>query len=303
MLLKSSGNLGIATATPNDKLHVASGYVRLQAAEQVEAGYTQRVGIRWTQETDVEVAKIEVERPSWGSAPANLKFSTRNISSQNIERMDITHDGAINSLNGAYFNGYVTTSNVDGQNNQPFRLSDDYSSYMVSVAGNTWGLFWAGNVDARYGTNGLGGPGNIWSNTANPNEFSFVGSDKTRWTLDGNTGNTWQNGTLTTVGNITSGGDVLSNSDARLKSNIRTIDNPRELIAGLSGKLYTKDSKNNQLGFIAQEVEEILPQLVHTEGDEMGTKSVNYLGVVALLVEAVKDLQQQVDELKLKLEN
>ncbi len=35
----------------------------------------------------------------------------------------------------------------------------------------------------------------------------------------------------------------------------------------------------------------------------MGTKSVNYLGVVALLVEAVKDLQQQVDELQLKLEN
>jgi hypothetical protein len=303
MTIAASGNIGIATATPNDKLHIASGYVRLQAANQTSGDHTQRVGIRWAQESDQEVAKIEVERPSWSGAPSNLKFSTRNTSNTTIERMDITHDGAINSLNGAYFNGYVTTSNVDGQNNQPFRLSQDYSSYMVSVAGNTWGLFWAGNDGARYGTNGLGGPGNIWSNTGNPNEFSFVGSDLTRWTLDGNTGNTWQNGTLTTVGNITSGGDVLSNSDARLKSNIRIIDNPRELIAGLSGKLYTKDSKNDQLGFIAQEVEEILPQLVHTEGDEMGTKSVNYLGVVALLVEAVKDLQQQVDELKLKLEN
>jgi len=171
---------------------------------------------------------------------------------------------------------------------------------MFSVANNpaTWGLFWAGNSGARYGTNGNSGPGNIWGNSGNPNEFVFVGSDNTKWTVNGNNGNTWQSGTLTTVGDITSGGDVITNSDARLKSDVRTISNPRQLIAGLSGKLYTKDDKENQLGFIAQQVEEVLPQLVHTANDEMGTKSVNYQGVIALLVEAVKDLQQQVDELK-----
>ena len=56
---------------------------------------------------------------------------------------------------------------------------------MVAAAGTTWGLFWAGNSGARYGTNGNGGPGNIWGNSGNPNEFVFVGGDSTRWTVNG----------------------------------------------------------------------------------------------------------------------
>ena len=92
--------------------------------------------------------------------------------------------------------GYVSTSNTDGQNNLPFRLSQDYNSYMVATANNTWGLFWAGGLGAKYGTNGVGGPGDIWGNSANPNEFVFVGSDSTKWTLHGNSGNTWQLGTI-----------------------------------------------------------------------------------------------------------
>ena len=72
------------------------------------------------------------------------------------------------------FSGAVSTGNVDGQANIPFKLGVDYNSYMVAAAGSTWGLFWAGNVGARYGTNGNGGPGNIWGNSGNPNEFVFV---------------------------------------------------------------------------------------------------------------------------------
>lgn len=198
------------------------------------------------------------------------------------------------------FSGRITASG-NGQTNTPFKLETDYSSYMVAAAGNTWGLFWAGNSGAAFGTNGAGGPGNIWGNTANPNEFVFVGSGNTKWTVDGNTGNTWQSGTLTTVGNITSGGDIITNSDERLKTNIRLIDNAIELVAGLSGKIYTKDGKDNQLGFIAQEVEEIIPELVHTQADEMGTKAVNYQAIVALLVEAVKDLNKKIETLEGKL--
>lgn len=102
-------------------------------------------------------------------------------------------DPASTSLMNA-IRGYVTTSNTDGQNNYPFRLSIDYNAYMVATAGNTWGLFWAGNSGARYGTNGRGGPGNVWGNVGNPNEFCFVGGDSTRWTVHGNTGHTWQSG-------------------------------------------------------------------------------------------------------------
>ena len=100
-------------------------------------------------------------------------------------------------INSPIFSGNISTSG-DGQNNYPFRLTSDYNSYMVAAAGNTWGLFWAGNSGAKYGTNGTGGPGNIWSNSSNPNEFVFAGANSTKWTLYGNTGDSWQAGTART---------------------------------------------------------------------------------------------------------
>ena len=101
-----------------------------------------------------------------------------------------------NTIDGNVFSGNISTTG-DGQNNYPFRLGSDYNAYMVAAASNTWGLFWAGNAGARYGTNGNGGPGNIWGNSGNPNEFCFVGSDSTKWTIYGNDGRSWQAGYAT----------------------------------------------------------------------------------------------------------
>jgi hypothetical protein len=212
-----------------------------------------------------------------------------------------TDDTSSGIISAPRFSGTIATSG-DGKNNIPFRLASDYSSYMVTAAGDTWGLFWAGNSGAYYGTNGAGGPGNIWGNSGNPNEFVFVGGNSTRWTVHGDTGHTWQAGNLIAVGNITAGGDVISNSDIRLKSDIKPINNPIEIVQALNGKAYIKDDRAS-IGLIAQEVEEVLPQLVHTAEDEMGTKSVAYGNIVAVLIEAVKDQQKQIEELKQKLEN
>lgn len=101
-------------------------------------------------------------------------------------------------------------------------------------------------------------------------------------------------------GNITAAGDVISNSDIRLKSDIKPINNPVEIVKALNGKSYIKDDRAS-IGLIAQEVEEVLPQLVHTADDEMGTKSVAYGNIVAVLIEAIKEQQKQIDELKEQL--
>ncbi len=118
------------------------------------------------------------------------------VQSSSFLRSDATDTAT--RINSPIFSGNISTSG-DGQNNYPFRLTSDYNSYMVAAASNTWGLFWAGNVNARYGTNGNGGPGNIWSNSANPNEFCFVGGDSTAWTVQGSSGDTWQKGTARTA--------------------------------------------------------------------------------------------------------
>lgn len=80
-------------------------------------------------------------------------------------------------------------------------------------------------------------------------------------------------------------------SDKRLKTNIKKINNPLEALSGIEGVLFNWRVDNSQdVGLIAQDVERALPEAVH-ESDNI--KSVNYNGVIGLLVEAVKELSQE----------
>ena len=151
------------------------------------------------------------------------------ITSSGTLTMASSYTGAFTfstSVASPIHSGTISTTG-DGQNNYPFRLGSDYSAYMVAAASNTWGLFWAGNSGARYGTNGLGGPGNIWSNSTNPNEFCFVGGDSTRWTVWGNSGDTWQEGNIYLGGTFIRANNnlTLQVDGAGTPVNAITIDN------------------------------------------------------------------------------
>ena len=89
---------------------------------------------------------------------------------------------------------------------------------------------------------------------------------------------------------VISGSDVIATSDRRLKSDISTISNALDTVRGLRGVYFTRigESRRN-IGVIAQEVEAVLPEVVH--GDEM--KSVSYGNMVGLLIEAVKELAEK----------
>ena len=119
-----------------------------------------------------------------------------------------------------YFVGGITSSG-SGDTNQPFRFSTDYSGWgMIFSEGwtshNGWGIFWAGNSGAQYGTNGDGGPGNIWGNSGNPNEMAFVGGGETKWSIHLNDGNVWQKGKIVSMGIDVSNGSVY-NSESESK--------------------------------------------------------------------------------------
>ena len=110
-------------------------------------------------------------------------------------------------------------------------------------------------------------------------------------------GTIWANGTLVTAG-------IATWSDVRLKENIESIGNGLDRIEKLNGVFYdwkqnefTKNfPKGRQIGLIAQDVEKVVPELV-TEGED-GYKKVSYERLTAVLVEAVKEQQQQIDLLK-----
>jgi hypothetical protein len=94
-------------------------------------------------------------------------------------------------------------------------------------------------------------------------------------------------------------------SDSRLKKSVSTISNALENIAKLRGVVFfwnteidqiSSASSNPQIGFIAQEVEEIYPELVSTGAD--GYKGIDYAKITPILVEAIKEQQTQISELQ-----
>jgi hypothetical protein len=163
----------------------------------------------------------------------------------------------------------------------------------------------------------LSGPANDWTidtygdNLANARFRIFSGSDATTGLSIKENGFVGLGNTAPTV-RLQVTGDIIANSiagssDARFKTNITPIANPLQKVLALRGVHFNWNteafpqrmfSDKRTLGFIAQEVEKVLPEIVQTENTAEGYKSVQYDKVVALLVEAMKEQQKQINQLK-----
>jgi len=91
-------------------------------------------------------------------------------------------------------------------------------------------------------------------------------------------------------GNVYVSGNVIGLSDLNLKKNIETIENPLEKIEKLRGVYfnYKNNDERRQIGMIAQEVEEIIPEVVYMTNEE--TKAIAYNNLIGLLIEGIKEL-------------
>ncbi len=135
-------------------------------------------------------------------------------------------------------------------------------------------------------------------NSSNINFFSADASSSTLELKDEN-GNT----TISfdaAFGNGTFSGSVNQSSDRRLKTNITDLSKALDNTLALRGVSYTwideNKTQDTQIGVIAQEVEEVYPEFVRT--DDEGMKSVNYSQMVAVLIEAVKELNSKIEVLE-----
>ena len=105
---------------------------------------------------------------------------------------------------------------------------------------------------------------------------------------------TTASGGVNVTGAMTASADVVAYSDKKLKENIETLDGKKVL--DMRGVSFTrKDTGEESSGVIAQEIQKVAPELVH---DTEGTLGVAYGNLVGYLIEAVKDQQKQIDELK-----
>lgn len=96
--------------------------------------------------------------------------------------------------------------------------------------------------------------------------------------------------------------DFNSLSDLRKKKDVETITSAGDIVNQLRGVYFKwKDTERPAIGVIAQEVEKILPEIVATS--DTGEKSVSYNSIIAVLIEAIKEQQQEINIIKKRLEN
>jgi len=109
--------------------------------------------------------------------------------------------------------------------------------------------------------------------------------------------------TPNSLGVIRAAGDVIAyySSDKRLKNNIIKIEKPLEKLEKINGYEFDWNDKQelyegHDVGVVAQEIEEVYPQLVETRKD--GYKAVKYEKLVPLLIESIKELKKEIDNIK-----
>ena len=123
---------------------------------------------------------------------------------------------------------------------------------------------------------------------------------------DGGSGITALTIDMSSAGAATFNNDVTAFSDKRLKTDISPIEKKKKKVMQMQGVYYKRNDVENartQVGVLAQDMEGIVPEVVLTADDEMQTKSVDYGKLTAVLMEAVKQLSNEVTHLKQQILN
>ena len=106
---------------------------------------------------------------------------------------------------------------------------------------------------------------------------------------------------MSAAGAATFNNDITAFSDRRLKTDIEPITNALPKVMQMQGVYYKRndvEDAREQIGVIAQDMEAIVPEVVLTADDDMQTKSVDYGKLCAVLIESIKELKAEIDELK-----
>lgn len=238
---------------------------------------------------------------------------TLDIQTQKFEQIEATPPNPLVIALGKTYSLFISSAEADTTSNITFVINPGDITptlldrkYLETSAGGT--VSNALNVSGLLTANGgltAQGPTNLQTTTIIPSVAGgtalTVGSLTT-------TANLTVNGTggLCIIGNAT--GNLSCTSDIRLKKNISQIPHALEKLQSLRGVYYQwkssfKKDTAQHLGLIAQEVEKKFPELVSEIKTDEGTyRSVDYAGLVAPLIEAVKELNTQVKNLKTQID-
>ena len=216
----------------------------------------------------------------------------------------IFDDGTRLTSNVQIVNAYAHSNAAFNKANSANVLAQQAYDYANTIAVS--GEIAGDNVQVLYAVIGNTINANISMSTANITVTSnvttsnIVASNNVTVTKNVAAGNVIVTNDITTT-NITatlvSATDFNTTSDVALKTNMQQITNSLDVIEQLTGFVFNwKSDGKTSYGVSAQQVEQILPDLVRMRDD--GFKGVNYLNLIAFLIEAIKDLKKDVSKIK-----
>jgi hypothetical protein len=269
-------------------------------------GTTITPAIRFSDVTTASITATSINAPSGYVSNGNPWGTSNSAYFPN----GITTAGGTNWI---YGNTYVgnAPSNGDGHNFSTDGTGESTRVYNIGKnSGNNWGLgVYYGNDVSGYGRIRFYQSGTnhntIHSFCANWQNSSLASGSTGAINIEGQNGVTF--GAWNVVdAYITRGGsawfryDVTAYSDSRVKTNVKVVDNAIEKIQAIRGVTFNRtdktDTDKRYAGVIAQEVLPILPEVVTQ--DTEGMYSVSYGNMAALFIEAIKEQQLQIEELK-----
>ena len=220
-------------------------------------------------------------------------------------------------FSGFFFNASAQTGIGTTTPAVKLHVKSNGPTFRIEGTDHTYMEYYPQGASTRFGWIGYGGANATDFSISSQNVtgslvFSTNNAERFRVNASGLMGIGTSNPTvrLQVAGDIIAS-SIAGSSDVRFKSNIVSIEKPLQKVMQLRGVTFdwkTKEfpdrmfSENRSLGFIAQEVEQVVPEVVQTENNSEGYKSVQYDKVVALLVEAIKEQQKQIEDLKIQVD-
>ncbi len=296
-----SGNVGIGTANPTSKLWVkGDGYFTgVVTANSFIGDGSQLSGIATSGSISVSISpniddvfQYVPYATSFGSTTGfgATTLLVYNPSSGNLGVGTANPTSKLWVKGDGYFTGVVTANSFIGDGSQLTGIVTSGSS-SVSISTNTSDANQYVPYASSFGTVlGFGATtalvynpstGNLGVGTTNPTSKLQVEGDA------------FVSGILTAT-------DINSSSDVRLKKNIKKFENTLEKINEINGVSFEwKETDSKSAGVIAQELEKVFPELVINSSEY---KKVNYNGLIGVLIESIKELKQEIEDLKRKID-
>ena len=328
----STGKVGIGTTSPQQKLVVSDGggygfefapnfssvnqilsYDRSADAYRDFKISANQIILGYGQAAANEAMRINSSgNVGIGGTPTHQLHLISNIPTIKMTESDAGTDAFIQS-SGGNLNFFADDGNADADTSMGFFVDNSEAMRINSDGALLIGRTTALQSDNMLSVQGSGtGAGNAIMdvrNTASSDTCGCIALSKASTTTDSSARFIWffANNFSTSMGAI--GGNGASNvqfvtaSDERLKENIQPITGSLDKVLALNPVSYTwkENGEHIKAGFVAQEVEKVLPEYTDTEDDEMKTKSLTggmTAGYIAVLTKAIQEQQAQIEALQ-----